>query len=489
MIESKLTKILSTFSRDEMKSFEKFINSPYFSIGRDVSGLFQILKSFYPDFKPEKIRKEIVYKKLFSNDQFKEKRLKNLVFDLTRLSEQFLVHENVRLNENLNMKILAQEFKNRKQDKYFLSSIEVLEKKVDKLLIDRSEFFEYREEIAFLKEDYFFWKNDLPNSVKYRLENAEYFTLFFIVRCLQRMKDKIIINSRTTIEFSDIMFDTVIESLDFQSFIKKLRENNYRYSWLIEIYFYSYLCLKNEDEKNYHELKKVFMENLDKLEDGERNIVFLDLTYYCSKAFESGKRKFLREGFEIYKQMLGSFENSEKDNKFLHIEVFRNIVLACMNLKEYLWLKEFSVNYLSKLKPEFRESMKNYVEANLSFASRAFEEALEHISKIKYDIFLYKIDIKNLMLKIYYELGLYDQAHSLQDAYRHFLNENKQYTELFKIRYSNFLHFYSKLMKAKEKNNTIEADLIKKEIENSTDIAMYQWLLDKADEMVISDKK
>src|SRR5947207_15117833 len=42
MKDSKIAGILSTFSKDEIKSFEKFIISPYFSHRRYVSGFFSL---------------------------------------------------------------------------------------------------------------------------------------------------------------------------------------------------------------------------------------------------------------------------------------------------------------------------------------------------------------------------------------------------------------------------------------------------------------
>lgn len=45
MRDSKLVEMLGMFSKGEMKSFEKFVISPYFTAGRSVEGLFNILKN------------------------------------------------------------------------------------------------------------------------------------------------------------------------------------------------------------------------------------------------------------------------------------------------------------------------------------------------------------------------------------------------------------------------------------------------------------
>jgi hypothetical protein len=76
MQDSKLVEILKVFSPKEWKDFEKFINSPYFSTGRDVSGLYAILKKHHPEFSSAQLDKEKVFTALFPSEQFNEKKLK-----------------------------------------------------------------------------------------------------------------------------------------------------------------------------------------------------------------------------------------------------------------------------------------------------------------------------------------------------------------------------------------------------------------------------
>ena len=64
MHTGKLIQILKTFSPDEVKNFEKFVVYPYFSTGRNVEGLYSILKPYYPEFDSPKLDKKNVFKKL-----------------------------------------------------------------------------------------------------------------------------------------------------------------------------------------------------------------------------------------------------------------------------------------------------------------------------------------------------------------------------------------------------------------------------------------
>ena len=79
--------------------------------------------------------------------------------------------------------------------------------------------------------------------------------------------------------------------------------------------------------------------------------------------------------------------------------------------------------------PEYRENMKNYSYARLYFEKGQFDEALNFLSKVKYDNFALKYDIRVLMLRIYYELHYTEEALSLIDTFRHFIAENKSLSQ------------------------------------------------------------
>jgi len=65
MNDTRLLKLIRTFSKEELKSFEKFLQSPFLKPARDTSKLYQYIIKFYPDYEASKLEKEKVFKKLF----------------------------------------------------------------------------------------------------------------------------------------------------------------------------------------------------------------------------------------------------------------------------------------------------------------------------------------------------------------------------------------------------------------------------------------
>lgn len=481
---SKLLEILSTFSEDEIKSFEKFIDSPFFERQRDVSGIYSQIKKYHPNFKDEDLDWEKVFSKLYPKESYNEKKLKNLTSELTKLAEQFLFYRSIRTDQIDDKLTLASEYKKRDLDSLFLSIMKTVEEKLNDPSFDSYEGFNQSERFYFLKDEYYFWKNDFDESIKNRIEATEYFTLTFLIKYLQRLRDKNMLTLRYNKPFENSLLDTLTENIDFEKIIDSLKKSNYRFVWLLEIYYYIYLCEKDiSDSENFYKLKALFLNNIDFFSKESKDQIFSSMVGYCERAASSGNGEMYREEFELINKMFEYEVFTGEKNKFINPVIFRNIMLLALKLKEYDWLEDFGKGYIEKLKPNFRENLDHLLKANLNFARKNFDEALYNLSDIKYDHFMYKFDVKNLMLKIYYELGLYSQAYSMIDAFKHFLDDNKEHSEIHNQNYRNFLNIYTKLIKVKESGKFSELPQLFQITNSTKSLASRIWILEKLNEM------
>ncbi len=487
MKESKLINILKTFTQTELKTFEKFIVSPYFSIGRDVSGLFSALKKHYPEFDSEALEKENLYKKLFPMEIYNELKLKNLVSGLTNLAEQFLVHNSLKSDKDEFNKLLVKSYKNKDNDKLFLTSLKSLEDNFSKEMLVSTENFDEEKKILKLKEEFYISKNKFDKSVPLRVSQAEYSSASFIIYFIKRLKDKIILPLFYNIPFENSLVDGLSESIDFEKMLRALESKNYPMLWLIEIYYNIYKSILHhnlaESETYYEKSKNLFFENINKFSQKEKCYILDSFTTYCVMR-DPFDRKFTRECFEVYKKMLEEKAYYTNDEKQISTTVYGNIMLWALDVSEYDWLEMFIEKYSSELKDEHRDNMKNFANANLYFEKGDYEKALVHISKVQHDFLLYKIQVRNLKFKVFYELNLFDQAFSLIDSYKHFLTENDEIHEIFKLRAHDFIGLCSKLLKAKATNNFSEIDFIKENIKTMQAYELSPWMTAKADELI-----
>ena len=66
MKDTRLIKIIRTFTKDELKSFDKFLQSPYLRPARDTRELYDYIVKYYPECNSPKLEKEKAFSKLFA---------------------------------------------------------------------------------------------------------------------------------------------------------------------------------------------------------------------------------------------------------------------------------------------------------------------------------------------------------------------------------------------------------------------------------------
>ncbi len=65
MENTRLITLLRSFSTDELREFELFVNSPFYDRENALSGLFSILKLQYPEFNDNGFRRKKIFHELF----------------------------------------------------------------------------------------------------------------------------------------------------------------------------------------------------------------------------------------------------------------------------------------------------------------------------------------------------------------------------------------------------------------------------------------
>jgi len=137
MKDSKLIKILKTFSPEEIKSFEKFITSPYFNTVKNYLFFFKELIKFYPDFNDDRLNGELIYRKLYKGKPFNKQVMWNLNSKLEDLANEFLEQVALGKNKFERLELLVSEIGNRKLLNNYSHTLkemeELLEKKQEQL--------------------------------------------------------------------------------------------------------------------------------------------------------------------------------------------------------------------------------------------------------------------------------------------------------------------------------------------------------------------
>ena len=130
MLNTALTDILKTFSKEDLKKFGDFVASPYFNKKNTVIKLWDNIKQYYPEFKNKNLKKEIVWESLYSGKVYNYGVMKNLIYDLNQLVEKFLEEEMLADNKYYRGLQLFYNLSDRDLGKLSFSKYKTLEEKL-----------------------------------------------------------------------------------------------------------------------------------------------------------------------------------------------------------------------------------------------------------------------------------------------------------------------------------------------------------------------
>ncbi len=101
MQNSSLTGILKNFSKDEIKSFGKFVSSPYFNTSEATVQLFEEMKKYYPSFAKKDFTRENLFHAVYGERDYNDELLRKLISNLIKLSEEFIFINSIKSNKAL----------------------------------------------------------------------------------------------------------------------------------------------------------------------------------------------------------------------------------------------------------------------------------------------------------------------------------------------------------------------------------------------------
>ncbi len=483
MHKTKLIDLLKTFSKDEIKEFGKFIDSPFFSTGRDVSSLFLAIKKYYPDFKLEK---EKLYSNMYPGEEYKDHIIRNLSSVLMKHAEQYLIIKNLyKQPENMSINLLSELVERNASN---LSELEI--KRLEKLLSEKNNLNEQ------------FYKNSFDlESLKIMLNiqtNKQHLVSKSVVRQGEIIISNLLIDSATNLtnmmndisnfnaSYKNTALEALLRNLNMETFVTELTylksENNDLE--ILEMYACLIITLTNEkDEKYYFRFKELLNGNINKLSRAEKYNLMVNFGTCTSQKMDTISRKrFMKELFEVYKTRLTNNLYAFSDTQHMSLIFFSSIMKMALTLGELWWLEKFGEENISKLDPKHCDNMKSLLNTYILFSRKLFDKALEELSKVQFELFTLKYDVKNLMLQIYYELGDIEPAIYSIDSYRHFLTENKAVSDYFRQANLKFLNIVSDLIKAKLDDTHILPDELKKSIDEY-EFFQGSWLREKAAEI------
>ena len=473
MEKSLLIHLVKKFSAKEMKDFGEYVQSPFFNKNQSVINLYHYLKKPHPDFDKRKLEKMYVYRRILPNVKYSDGFMRSITFHLTRLAEEYLSYLNYKTDRYSYHKHLISELNKKGADRLFHKRLEEAVKIFDRCP-KRNELDYLNRFIMEFERDSFYEKHMSVIPDYDFLAESQYLIKFFLFRICKSygllINKKLVVNIDFKLEFLEEVLKYVSEHTFDEPEINLYRD-------LLEF------LINDGDMKRYVKLRSSIDENFDKLNQDTISNSYIGMQNFLIRRRQKGEPGMTEELFDLYKDMISKKALSCSASGYISHTHFWNIVCTGLIIKEFDWTRRFIDEYRGSLEPEKRDDAVNFCYARLYYALGDYEKALEMVSKVPYEDIFYKIEIKNLSIRINYELGYYDAVEDTIGSFRKIL-KNKLITDLLVKASSNFMRFAAKLTRvAAGAGKKSELEELRTQIEGTECLVGRDWLIKKISEL------
>lgn len=436
MQNTKLIQLLKSLDTSEFREFKDFVVSPVFNKNKKVIKLFDSIKNHYPDFDSALLKDEIIFRKVFPGEKYDYFKIKNIISDLFSLGKEYLAFFHYRDVSDIKNKFLLEQLRDRSLDSIFEQTHKSYGKQLENTKIkDESYILKCLE----LTEEMHSFR--IPKDPSSRLgffqKELDYFLKYCLIRLLKFYNIMLHEKLQNNYDFDMKMLDEVLEYME-----KNKDETNPA----LLIYYNIIKINMDKDEKAFYELKKLKDVYFDEINNADIYMIFLYMANYCAYVFNNlGRTDFMYEHFLITK------ENFDKGTiilgKVLYPDFLNHVKIAA-RVKEFEWAE----NYISKfqhLLTEEKDSTLKFCHGYINYLKGNLDEAMDLLSRTNFSNFIIKIQVKILLLQIYYEKEFYEQVLSMIDTFRHFLSRENSILEESKESFYDYLRIVNDLVKLK----------------------------------------
>jgi tetratricopeptide (TPR) repeat protein len=473
MNNSRLIRLLNTFSSKEKRNCRAWIASPVHNQRQDVSHLYDFLWEM--QLKDQYLTKSLAWASIYPRTKFNDGKMRQIIHKLLLVVEDYITYQQMKKKEGTSSILLLETLKDRK-----LFSILDKSVKTTKLLYQKD------------------------STKKNKLQNWESLRFNYELESLQFNAAEQ--EDRT----SALNLQELSDALDIQYFADKLRKACLLYSRLvvfkmnyqpkmlavvleqvkeldylkipaIGVYYYCYQSLTaTKDADEYFEKMMTYLkQHASAFPPQEIRELYLLAINYTIKKINDGFQWHLEKAFDLYKT--GITEGYLLEDGVLTPFTYNNTVSIGIRMKEYQWIEQFVYDYKDSVIKEARESIFQECLAKLYYAKKQYKEAQELLTKIKTKDILRILSSKTILAQIYYETNQYDTLEALLDSLKMYLRR-KDFVGYHKENYNNITRYLQKLVRVNPFDKKAITKL-KEEIELTSILSSKKWLLEQISEL------
>ncbi|MBL8017285.1 MAG: hypothetical protein JNK43_08450, partial [Ignavibacteria bacterium] len=333
MVSLRITEILSRLSKAELKEFEKFVQSPFFSTGRNVYPLLKELKKFHPAFSGKELTEEKIYCRAYGKKEFNNNVFRKLVSGLTAAAEEYIRYRFYSSSEPQRALALSNGYAIINDLDGMKKALQQAEKKLSGLKINH-DYFEYMYELEQHYIHYYQSRTDAYTSHGTNvIKRSNNFVMNFLIRLPQQLHDAYVVREGYYSGSEMGIIQQFISFVDIEGFLKSLKEANDANHDIAALYGYTALLWSARGNTEYfRNALESYKKNLGKLDSMDKYILGILLGTYCTKSEIEGNAELIPDLAGLYKFMLSENVLSGVYGKFIPGQIFSDYINRLVQL-------------------------------------------------------------------------------------------------------------------------------------------------------------
>lgn len=472
MHNTRLIKLLKCFPQQDIRRFLDFVRSPFYNKNKKLIKLAEFILKYHPEFSPPAFDEESVFKKLFPGEKYEYQKIKNLLSDLLNLAYNYLRTKPVYFTEftpELNLIVNLRSLRALDLHEKILNAAE---KKLGSSKT-RDGIYLYNK---FLLAD----QRQILNTIKKPNANEgfnETFSAQFELSLLNLLKQYTImkhVSIENDKKFSMKMYEEVLGYIKKHSGFENITLKEYR---LIA------LLLEEKTEEHYRELKKIYIEDYESLDEEDSYMALFYLNSFCAERYNNlAEKKYIFELRDLFKH---AFSKDAVALGTFHYPDFIHYTKIFLRAGDLVTADEFFKKYYGRVSDEQKENVFNHINALKEYSAGNYEKALYSISKVNFPSFILKLQVKLLHLELLIETKNFEEARSAIHSFTQFLARNAVISRSYRLVINRFLKLCIMLISIYETESKKEKKQISGEFFsmaeklNSNLFGIKLWLLER----------
>ncbi len=467
MHNTELWAYLRALSSKELKQLRLWLQSPAFNKREELLRLFDFLKKNLTRKKQRNLSRVTAWEATFPRTAFNEKKLHYTVHYLLQLTQKFMVSLEMEQDPIREQLLLCKALKKRQMNHYFESEMRTL---------DRLHKKHPYQDAAFQYTRYQYYAEQYEQIIRHS-RSAELplqvlvkeLSSFFMATLLRYACSAV---TRTTVANQHFQLQLLPEVLIY------LDKNppDPKISPAVAVYYLGYRLLKGSGkEADFQELKIFLKEHWQRFPIAEMRDIWLMAINYGIQQLNSGKKNYVRETFELFKEGLekGILPGEGHMTEF----TYKNIARLGLGLHEISWTENFLHDAKKFLEPRHRENHFHYNLAFYHYHQKNYDKAMQLLNDVEVDDVFLQLDAKTMLLRIYFEKNYYDALESLLESFQTFV-KRQNHLGYQRDNYLNLIRLTKKLLQVPSGEKAARKKLAQ-EIKETKSVAERGWLLEK----------